>query len=64
MDSKEQLYNSLMMMADLFSCISSTAVVVNMTRHHVCILSSADWFGGVFVLLVFHIFTYYRKTYL
>ena len=63
MVSKEQLYNSLMMMGDLFSCISSTAVVVNMTRHHVCILSSADWFGGVFVLLAFD-FTYYRKTYL
>ena len=24
-----------------------------MTRHHVCILNSADWFVGVFVLLEF-----------
>ena len=52
MDSKEQLYNSLMMRPFLMTCISSIAVVVNMTRHHVCILNSADWFVGVFVLIV------------
>ena len=42
MDSKEQLYNSLMMRPFLMTCISSIAVVVDMTRHHVCILNSAD----------------------
>ena len=43
------------------TCILSIAVVVNMTRHHVCILNSADWFVGVFVLLAFDC-TYYGKT--
>ena len=41
-----------MMRPFLMTCISSIAVVVNMTRHHVCILNSADWFVGVFVLIV------------
>ena len=59
MDSKEQLYNSLMMRP--FLMYFKQAVVVNMTRHHVCILNLADWFVGVFALLAFDC-TYYGKT--